>query len=109
MVSMEARRRATRFPIAAPLLFREQGDSEWHQALTVNVSHSGVLFLTDGPPPGGGAAVDFVLTLPRPGVAPAPHLRCTGHVVRIGPEDLAGGGRTVAITIDSYAMGSLRA
>ncbi len=101
---MQTRRRAKRFPIATSLLFREHGGSEWYPASTVNLSHSGVLFQADGPLPGKGDTVDFVVTLPMSGIAPAPHVRCTGRVVRIGPDEVAGAGRGVAVTIDGYAF-----
>lgn len=104
MVCMETRRLATRFPIVASMLFREHGKSEWHQASTLNLSRSGLLFRTEGPLPGTGHAVDVILTLPLNSVTPAPQVRCMGHVVRVAPQEAVGGGRAVAMTIDSYAF-----
>ena len=103
MVSMETRRRATRFPISAPMLFRTHGEAEWHQASTVNFSHSGVLFKSDGPLPRAGDAVEFIVTLLLNGMKPPPRVRCTGHVVR-QQEDLAGKTHAVAVVIDGYAF-----
>jgi hypothetical protein len=91
------------------VLFREHGESEWHRGSTLNISRLGVLVRTDGPLPGPGDAVDFILTLSLNEMAPASQVCCAGHVVRIAPEELAGGGRAVAMTIDSYAFESLRA
>ena len=108
MVSMEAHRRAARFPIATSVLFREHGGSEWHQGSTVNISCSGVLCRSREPLPGPGDSVDFILTLPVNDRTPASRVRCTGHVVRIGHEEPAAEGRAVAITIDRYALGPLR-
>lgn len=104
MVYIETYERAKRFPIRAPLLLREQGEPEWRQGSTLNLSCSGVLFRIDGQPPGVGRAVDFILTLPLNGLTPAPAVRCSGRVVRIATEELAAGGRLVAMTIDSHAF-----
>ena len=85
--------------------FREHGESEWRLASTINVSRSGVLFLTDGPLADPVHALDIVIDLPLTGVTPGPQLRCTGHVVRTAPGELAGAGQDVAVSIDGYALG----
>jgi hypothetical protein len=36
--------RAHRFPISAPILYRERGESQWSEGTTVNISRSGILF-----------------------------------------------------------------
>jgi hypothetical protein len=36
--------RAARFPIRTPLLYRESGAPAWREGVTVNMSHTGVLF-----------------------------------------------------------------
>jgi len=100
----DTRRGARRYPISAQLLYRGPGESAWHLGSTINVSRSGVLFRTDGTLPGAIDSLDFILTLPVNGAAPAPHVRCTGHVVRVAPEELLGGGHAVAVSIDGYAM-----
>ena len=104
MVSAEPQRRAKRFPIMTSLLFRSHGESEWRTGSTVNFSHSGVLFRADGPPPGLGCAVDFIVTLPLNGLTPSPQVRCTGRVVRVAEGDLTGGSQAVAVAIDGYAL-----
>jgi hypothetical protein len=86
------------------LRFREQGESEWRLASTINVSRSGVLFRADGPLADLVHAVDFIIELPVDGVTPGPHVRCTGHVVRTAPEEIAGGGCAMAVTIDGYGL-----
>jgi hypothetical protein len=48
--------------------------------------------------------LDFILTLPLDGETLAPHVRCTGHIVRVAPDVLANGDHAVAVAIDSYAM-----
>jgi hypothetical protein len=98
------RPRATRFPIAAELRFREHGKSAWRTGTTINVSRSGVLFRAEGTPPGSTRPLDFILKLPLSGEAPTPHVRCKGHVVRIAPGMLAEGGRAVAVSIEGYAL-----
>jgi hypothetical protein len=85
------------------MLFRKLGEEQWHQASTVNFSHSGVLFESDGPLPSGGDAVEFIVTLLLDGMTPPPQVRCTGHVVR-QQEDLAGKAHAVAVVIDGYAF-----
>ena len=100
----DTRRQAKRFPITAQLLFREHGESVWRTGATINVSRSGVLFRTDGPPPATTHTLDFILALPVNGESPAPHVRCTGHVVRIAPKMLAGGAHAVAVSIEGYAL-----
>lgn len=107
MVGVETRPRARRFPIVTSLLYREQGESDWHEASTVNFSHSGVLFRSDGPLPGPGSALDFIVTLPLSGVTPPPRVRCTGRVARVAEGDLAGGCHAVAVAIDDYTFESL--
>ena len=104
MFSAEPQRRAKRFPIMTSLLFRSHGESEWRTGSTVNFSHSGVLFRADGPPPGLGCAVDFIVTLPLNGLTPCPQVRCTGRVVRVAEGDLAGCSHAVAVAIDGYAF-----
>lgn len=106
MAGLERPLRARRFPIRTSLRFREQGESEWRPASTINVSRSGVLFRADGPLADPVHALDFIIDLPLNGVTPGPQLRCTGHVVRIAPGELAGGGQDVAVSIDGYALGS---
>jgi hypothetical protein len=101
---MDTRRRGRRFPITAQLLFREHGQSEWRTGATINVSRSGVLFRADGTPPGTAETLDFILTLPMNGESPAPHVRCTGHVVRVASGVIANGGHAVAVSIDGYAL-----
>ena len=105
MADTNTRPRATRFPIAAELRFREHGKSAWRTGTTINVSRSGVLFRAHGRPPGSTRPLDFILTLPlNGGEATAPHVRCRGHVVRVAPAMLGGGGHAVAVSIEGYAL-----
>ena len=103
MVWMETRRRARRFPIIASMVFRKYGEAEWHEATTVNFSHSGVLFQSNGPLPCAGDAVEWIVTLLLDGMTSPPKVRCTGHVVR-QQEDIAGQSHAVAVVIDGYAF-----
>ena len=99
-------RQATRYPIAARMLFRGQGESPWRVGESINVSRSGVLFRADGALPGQDASLDFILTLPVSCDALATRVRCRGHVVRIAPGTLAGRSHAVAVSIDGYALES---
>jgi hypothetical protein len=87
----------------ASMLFRKHGETEWHEASTVNFSHSGVLFQSNGPLPCPGDAVECIVTLLLDGMTPPPKVRCTGHVVR-QQEDIAGDSHAVAVVIDGYAF-----
>lgn len=100
MVLIQTRQRATRFPIETSLLFRERGQCEWRVASTLNLSHSGMLFRTQGPLPLVGCAVEFVLMLPVNGLAPTPEIRGIGKVVRLTAEPLP----AAAMTIESHAF-----
>ena len=104
MADTDSRRKARRFPITAQLLFREHGESAWRTGATINVSRSGVLFRTDGAAPRTTQPLDFLLALPLNGGSPAPHVRCTGQVVRVAPGVLADGALAVAASIDGYAL-----
>ena len=98
------RRQATRYPIAARMLYRGQGESPWRVGETFNVSRNGVLFRADGAVPGQDASLDFILTLPVSCDALPPCVRCSGHVVRIAPGTLPGGSHAVAVSIDGYSL-----
>lgn len=39
--------RAQRFPIHAPMQYREGGETAWHEGNTLNISRSGVLFTSE--------------------------------------------------------------
>ena len=97
-------RRGTRFAITTSLLYREHGTSRWHAGVTVNASHSGVLFRVGGAPPSPARTLDFILVLPLDSSSPAARVRCTGHVVRTAPSPIAGAGHAVAVAIDDYAI-----
>jgi hypothetical protein len=99
----DAPRLARRFTISTPLWYREHGSPKWHPGVTINVSHTGVLFRVGGAPPQTGARVDIVLALPLKDGTPAVHLRCTGQVVRARPSGFLTGGAAVAIAVHEYA------
>lgn len=103
MTRSDAPRLARRFTISTPLWYREHGSPKWRPGVTINVSHTGVLFRVGGAPSQTGARVDIVLALPLKGGIPAVHLRCTGQVVRAQPSGFLTGGAAVAIAIHGYA------
>ena len=104
MTETDTRRKGTRFPMTARLLFRERGESPWRVGETINISRSGVLFRANGAPPCRHDSLEFILTLPVNCDALPPRVRCRGHVVRIAPGELAGGHHAVALSIDSYTL-----
>ena len=73
--------RAPRFPIMVPLQFRTVGALEWTDALTENISRSGVLFAThfviDDPAP-----VEIRFVLLSPGGTDSPQVLCVADIVR---------------------------
>jgi PilZ domain len=104
MVELETRRRAKRFPITTSMLFRTTGDRDWCEGLTVNFSHSGLLFKSDRPLPSTGHAIEFVVALPLNGVMPPPTVHCTGRVVRVVEARRPGEIHAAAVLIDGYAF-----
>jgi hypothetical protein len=83
------------------MLYQEPGARHWKGGQTVNVSRSGVLFRPDEPLPATLSDLNFTITLPPAGGSPAPHVRCTGRIVR---RAMAGGGGVVAVSIDGWAF-----
>lgn len=96
---MVEKRRATRFPMALPLILAKQAESD-ELAQTRDVSSGGVYFeVAEAPTP--GSRLEFVLTLPTEITLTGPvQIRCVGKVVRVDH----GTGRQigVAATIDRY-------
>lgn len=87
-VELDARRRgaltkrAQRFVLQLPIRFREKGETDWHEGVTLNISESGVLFQAAFRLR-SRAAIEMALTLPNAisGEAPA-QILCQGLVVR---------------------------
>ena len=73
--------RAPRFPIMVPLQFRTVGQQDWSEALTENISRSGVLFATEfmveDPAP-----VELRFVLLSPGGTESPQVVCVAYIVR---------------------------
>ena len=100
------RPRARRFQLQVPLRYRLADDSEWHDAVTENVSHSGVLFNVE---PGqsdrvsltsaeAGTPVDLLLDVPTDAAAATTQVRSEGRLVRVsGSPD-----KSVAVSVRSY-------
>jgi hypothetical protein len=100
--------RATRFPLEAPVRFREIGEAGWHAGLTVNASRTGVLLRNIGAPVAVGGQVEFILTLPRAeGAHAGVEVRCTGSVARFegGAVPAQPGETTFALTVDDEEFG----
>ena len=78
----QPRARATRFPIAMPLRYREAGEADWQVGKVENISRSGVLF-TVGNLLGVNTRLEMAFDLPvlLEGTVPG-HVYCEGQVVR---------------------------
>jgi len=89
---------AVRFPVSLPVVL--SADEEEFAAVTVNVSASGVLFLTDRKVP-AGTVVQFSLRMPGKimGTPQDVLVQCCGRVVRSYPSQ---NGYHTAATIDEY-------
>jgi hypothetical protein len=74
--------RAERYPIHTPVLYRANGDSEWSEGDTINISHSGVLFRAGKAiEPATMLEMRIVFPVEITGGAPA-NVMCSGPVVR---------------------------
>jgi hypothetical protein len=88
------RERAPRFPLHVPVRygrFRKGPDAD---AVTVNVSRTGILFTTCGEAPATGECLECILHLPF-----GASVRSIGHVARTAP---APDGTQVAVQIERY-------
>jgi hypothetical protein len=91
---------AVRFPLSLPVVL--SADREEFPAATVNVSASGVLFLTDRPVT-TGTQIQFSLSMPG-AILGTPRdvlVRCCGRVVRCLPSQTE---YHTAATIDEYSF-----
>lgn len=95
----DIRPRATRYEFGAVILYRVEGEPSWHEGWTVNVSRSGVLFLTDGHSLEIHSPVEMIVVLPSFGSDSVTRIRCNGHVVRTGEQS---GRVSMAATIEHY-------
>lgn len=103
MQQLADRPRATRYEMAAEVTYRRVGEDGWRAGRTVNVSRSGVLFLTGTPALPAATRIEFVLLLPSLGLPGRCRVQCRGQIVRqcIAPE---GGECAMAATIDAYDL-----
>jgi hypothetical protein len=92
--------RATRYDVAADLLFRPAGAEAWCPGRTVNMSRTGVLFRPAQSRPEVAARIQFLLLLPGLGLPGRSRVLCTGRVVRHVDDERRG--EAVAATIDAY-------
>lgn len=83
------------------LRFRTVEGEPWFNAVTVNISASGVLFQTSDPAPAQGAVLEMALELSALGPRIA-DITCSGRVVRTGTA--AEPGTTLAATIERYSF-----
>jgi hypothetical protein len=101
MPQLADRRRATRYPMSAPLLYRCLGDDPWRRGRTENISRSGVLFQAALPAPRASTRIEFIVKLPDLEPRGGSWVQCRGQVVRHGGA-AAEGACAMAVTIDAY-------
>ncbi len=70
--------RAWRFDVQLPLRYRAKGETEWREGRTVNISHTGALFLTDW---SMEVHTEIEMSLEMPTVTRA-EIVCRGEIVR---------------------------
>jgi hypothetical protein len=100
--------RARRFPLVLPLWYRVGATLEWNAGTTRNISHSGVLFVTDAPvetdtPIEMLIEADSALPLGITAEGPV-RLLCHGRVVRVVPPESPEGHPALAATIGNYRV-----
>ncbi len=94
--------RAPRFPIQTSLQYRQEGESEWHAGVTINISRSGVLFRADkNVMPDAVLEMQIVLPAEVTGEVPA-RVFCRGPVVRTAPPDPLDNRPVLAAAISRY-------
>ena len=94
--------RAERFPIRAPLRYRESGQATWSEGTTVNISRSGVLFSAEREiEPKTLLEVRILFPADNIGENPA-NVICWGPVVRAEPPKLHDRQPELAVSILRY-------
>jgi len=95
--------RAPRFAIGVPMFWRRSGDATWSDAISLNVSRSGVLFRA-GERPAVGTEVELIfgLSWDPDQLTEQADLICYGRIVRA--EARTGEAGSLAATIESYSF-----
>ncbi len=101
MRQLADRPRATRYDIAAPLMYRWLGEVPWRLGRTENISRSGVLFKAAVPALPLSTRVEFFIKLPDAGTPTGSWVQCQGRLVRHCGAALMGA-CAMAATIDEY-------
>lgn len=99
--AMSPTNRAPRYPLQMTMRFRRSGDDTWLEGRTVDISESGVLFRTSGPPVPSDATLEMALEMSALGPRIA-NVTCTGRVVRT--ESASDSATTMAATIERYHL-----
>ena len=99
--AMPPTNRAPRYPLQMTIRFRRCGDDTWQEGQTLNISESGVLFRTSGPPVTRDTTLEMALEMSALGPRIA-NVTCTGRVVRAASATQSTA--TVAATIERYHL-----
>lgn len=68
--------------MAAEVVYRRVGESDWREGRTVNVSRTGVLFHSAAAVLPAATRIEFILMLPSPGLRGSARVKCQGQIVR---------------------------
>lgn len=97
-------KRARRYCIEMPFLFRRSGENEWREGKTTNISRSGVLFAASEPLE-QDTAIEMRFSLPLDiWGQPAARVACSGHIVRTLPTPDINGVALLVATIARYRI-----
>jgi hypothetical protein len=99
------RRLSVRYAVRTVLRVRIwKSTSPERRAESINISESGIYFLTDSPP-SAGEMIEILLKMPEEVTGePTTEWRCTGHVVRIDKPDSRTCKLGVGVQFDCYEV-----
>jgi hypothetical protein len=96
--------RAQRFSLSMPVRYRQAGEKTWLDALTTDVSHTGVLMRTRQEAVSVGELMELIMVLPVGRISPRPEIFClcrVNRVMRIQPCD-GESEMSMAVAIERY-------
>jgi hypothetical protein len=99
LTAVLSRKRAIRYQLSAPVLYRPAGQEQWSEGTTLNVSPSGVLICGDLPD-ACAEPVAVVIALPTSSGS----LTGRGRIVRVAETRRPSGPSLFAIAISRFAL-----